>query len=180
VRADRDAGTVVRRPGIRLDSGGIGKGLAADAYAVRLSRYTSFAVDCGGDLRIGGANGLARRVEVEHPLTGDAAHRFAIADGAVATSGLKRRVWRCPDGAHAHHLIDPARGRPAWTGLVQVTALAPSAVDAEWLAKAALLSGPDRARRLLADHGGALIDDRGEVEPVAAERAHEHLAAEVR
>ena len=38
------------------------------------------------------------------------------------------------------------QGRPAFTGIVQATALAPTALEAETLAKAALLSGPSRAR----------------------------------
>jgi thiamine biosynthesis lipoprotein ApbE len=48
-----------------------------------------------------------------------------------------------------------------------VTALAPTAVEAEALAKAALLSGPTDGRRLLsARHGGVLVHDDGDVEPV--------------
>jgi thiamine biosynthesis lipoprotein len=86
-----------------------------------------------------------------------------LADGAIATSSIVRRSWRTTDGA-AHHLLDPATGRPAWTGLISVTALAATTLDAETLAKAALLSGPDGARRIIARHGGLLIHDDGEVE----------------
>ena len=55
----------------------------------------------------------------------------------------------------AHHLIDRATGDPAWTGLIAATALAPTALEAEALAKAALLSGPEGARRVLAAGGGS-------------------------
>ena len=89
-----------------------------------------------------------------------------VTDGAVATSGLDRRVWRRPDGAYAHHLLDPATGEPAWTGLISATALAPTALEAEALAKAALLSGPERARRVLAAGGGVLVHDDGRVERI--------------
>ena len=68
--------------------------------------------------------------------------------GGVATSGLGARLWARPGGGHAHHLLDPATGAPAWTGLISVTALAPTALEAETIAKAALLSGPDGARGL--------------------------------
>ena len=67
-----------------------------------------------------------------------------LATGAVATSGLNVRLWRRADGTPAHHLLDPATGDPAWTGVVGATALAPTALEAETLAKAALLSGPPR------------------------------------
>jgi thiamine biosynthesis lipoprotein len=87
-----------------------------------------------------------------------------LAAGAVATSGLNVRVWRRSDGAPAHHLLDPATGEPAWTGLVGATALAPTALEAESLAKAALLSGPAEGRGRLARHGGLLVHDDGDVE----------------
>jgi thiamine biosynthesis lipoprotein len=48
-----------------------------------------------------------------------------------------------------------------------VTALAPRAVEAEMLAKAALLSGPGGAERWLA-HGGVVVYDDGALEVVEA------------
>ena len=87
---------------------------------------------------------------------------FALASGAIATSGLARRIWRTPSG-FAHHLIDPSTGEPAWTGVVQATAVAPTAVQAEALAKAALLTGPDAGLRLLERGGGVLVLDDGTV-----------------
>jgi thiamine biosynthesis lipoprotein len=80
----------------------------------------------------------------------------------VATSGLRTRIWRTDHG-FAHHLVDPGRGRPAWTGVIQATALAPTALEAETLAKAALLRGPVAGRALLERRGGALILDDGTV-----------------
>lgn len=71
---------------------------------------------------------------------------------AVATSGTGSRLWSTADGGNAHHLLDPATGESAWTGLVSATALAPTAVEAETLAKAALLSGPGGARQHLVEH----------------------------
>ena len=81
------------------------------------------------------------------------------------------RIWRRADGGFAHHLLDPATGEPAWTGLVGATALGDTALEAETLSKAALLSGPERARELLADRGGLIVHDGGRVElvgPLAA------------
>ena len=87
-------------------------------------------------------------------------HVFELEDAAVATSGIGRRSWLGVDGRPAHHLLDPATGRPAFTGIVQATALAPTAVEAEWRAKAAVLSGPERAADWL-EHGGVVVlDDR--------------------
>jgi thiamine biosynthesis lipoprotein len=164
------AGTVVRPARLQLDLGGTGKGLAADAVAHRLGRRARFAVDCGGDLRAGGTevDDHPFEVEVAHPFTGEAVHRLWLGRGAIATSGIDARVWRRPDGSFAHHLIDPATGEPAWTGLVSVTAFGPSALEAETTAKAALLSGPAAARELIRAHGGLLVHDDGDVELAGA------------
>jgi thiamine biosynthesis lipoprotein len=168
VRVDDAQGSVRRPRGVELDTGGTGKGLAADAVAHRLRARERFAVDCGGDLRVGGdgAQRTPYEVEVAHPFGGEPAHRLWLGPGAIATSGIDSRLWQRSDGSFGHHLIDPLTGVPAWTGLVTVTALAPTALEAETLAKAALLSGPRAGAALLAAHGGVLIRDDGDVQLV--------------
>ncbi|HET9040821.1 MAG TPA: FAD:protein FMN transferase, partial [Gemmatimonadales bacterium] len=88
-----------------------------------------------------------------------------IEQGAVATSGIGRRAWLTPQGEPAHHLLDPATGLPAFTGVVQVTALAPTAWLGEVLAKTALLRGPGGAAQALA-FGGCVVFDDGTFELV--------------
>jgi FAD:protein FMN transferase len=153
---------VTRPPGVRLDCGGIVKGLLADMLGEELARADSYAIDCAGDLRVGGRGQRLRGVDVESPLDGGILHRFELSAGGIATSGIGRRSWLGRNGRPAHHLLDPRTGTPAFTGLVQATALAPTAVEAEIRAKAALLSGPERAREWLPD-GGVLVDDGGTI-----------------
>lgn len=160
VSTDRRAGTVTRAPGVRIDPGGIAKGVFADELAAALSGYGAFVVDCCGDMRLGGSLALARDVHVASPFDESTLHTFALAGGGVATSGIGRRGWIDREGRPAHHLLDPATGRPAFTGIVQVTALAPTATEAEALSKAALLSGPTHAERLLV-YGGAIVLEDG-------------------
>jgi thiamine biosynthesis lipoprotein len=157
---DRDAGTVTRPPGLKLDSGGIAKGLFGDVLALELADYASFAIDCGGDIRLGGAGRLDREVEVAGPFDERILHRFAMCEGAVATSGIGKRSWALGDGRPAHHLLDPDSGEPAFTGIVQATAIAPTGVLAEALSKAALLSGPGTAEGWLT-RGGVIVYDDG-------------------
>lgn len=170
IEVDEAFGFVRRPPGLRIDSGGTGKGLAADMLAERLAGYERFVVDCGGDLRVGGtrADRDPIAVQVEHPLTKEHGHVLTLSGGAVATSGLDIRVWRRRGGGYAHHLLDPSTGEPAWTGLVGATALAATALEAETLAKAALLSGPAGAREILRPNGGLIVHDDGESEVVGA------------
>jgi thiamine biosynthesis lipoprotein len=154
------AGRVIRPPGVQLDSGGIAKGLFADLLGRRLGDRPGFAVDCAGDIRLGGVAELPRAVRVESPFDGGILHEFELVGGGVATSGIGRRSWLGADGRPAHHLLDPATGRPAFTGVVQATALAPTAVEAEARAKAAVLDGPERAAHWLR-HGGLVVHDDG-------------------
>jgi FAD:protein FMN transferase len=165
-------GIVTRTAGVRIDSGGSGKGLAADLAAERLGGYATFVVDAGGDLRIGGRRPVQRPVRIDHPTRDGLAHEFMLEQGAVATSGIKTRLWREEDG-FAHHLLDPSTGRPAWTGVIQATSLGASALEAETLAKMAFLSGPSGAADVLAQQGGLIVTDDGSVElfgPLAERR----------
>ena len=154
-------GAVVRRPpGLAIDSGGLGKGLFADLVAEDLRGQEAFAIECAGDLRVGGTAGRRRPVNVESPFDRSVIHTFELADAGVATSGIGRRSWLDARGRPAHHLLDPSTGLPAFTGVVQATAVAPTALEAEVRAKAALLSGPERATDWL-PHGGVIVHDDG-------------------
>jgi thiamine biosynthesis lipoprotein len=154
VHVDDEAGTIARAPGVRLDLGGSAKGYIADRAAALLAPYGPCAADCGGDMRVHGAH----EVLADDPFGGEPVAAIPLCDGAVATSGVGTRLW----AAASHHLIDPATGAPAWTGVVSATALAPTAAEAEALAKAALLAGPEAGRALLR-HGGLLVLDDGAV-----------------
>ena len=172
ISVDAVAGVVTRPAGVRLDTGGSGKGLAADLAAERLAGYCTFVIDAGGDLRLGGERPVERLVRIDHPLDHRPAHEFQLDIGAVATSGIKTRLWRTESG-FAHHLLDPSTGRPAWTGLIQTTSLGTTTLEAETLAKMAFLSGPDGVREILSEHGGVIVLDDGRVEicgPLAERR----------
>jgi thiamine biosynthesis lipoprotein len=107
---------------------------------------------------------MPRPLLVDDPFSrGEPLHEFALEQGAVATSGIGRKSWLGADDRPRHHLLDPSTGEPAWTGVVQATALAPTAAEAEALAKAALLSGD---RGWLAPNGGVLVFDDGSHEVI--------------
>jgi len=158
IAVDDAAGTISRPPGLLLDLGGSGKGHVADRVAALLAPAHSWVADCGGDVRLGGAH----EIHVAHPLGGPPAARLSLADAAVATSSVVRRAWRTPRGP-AHHLLDPATGAPAWAGVLAATAVAPTALEAETLAKVAVLTGDPG----VLVHGGVLVRGGGEVEHVA-------------
>ncbi|HEY4811811.1 MAG TPA: FAD:protein FMN transferase [Solirubrobacteraceae bacterium] len=159
LQVDLDTNTVTRPPGLKLDSGGLAKGLFADLLGEMLAEHPSFAINCAGDLTIGGSAQFTRPINVQSPFDGRTLHTFHLSHTGVATSGIGRRSWFTANGKPAHHLLDPRNGRPAFTGVVQVTALAPSALIAEIRAKAAILSGPSVAASWLPDGGVIVFDD---------------------
>lgn len=168
VSVDRRKGTVTRPVGLRLDSGGVAKGLFGDVLAGLLSWHESFAVEAAGDIRFGGAAGAARPVLVTSPFNpATVLHTFELMRGAAATSGTTKRCWIDDRGRLAHHVLEPASGRPAFTGVIQATALAHTGVEAEALAKAALLAGRDRATDWLS-HGGLVVYDDGGCDVIEA------------
>ena len=172
VAVDRDASTVTIPAGVGFDPGGIGKGFAADLLVRDLleAGAAGACANVGGDLRVEGEppDGMAWTIAIEHPLRPDATELIGLSSGAVATSTRARRVWGPPE-RRRHHLIDPATGRPAESGMLSATVIAAEAWQAEVLAKAAFVAGVSEGLFILASRGtdGVLIDDHGTVFPTA-------------
>ncbi len=180
VVVDRATARVTVPRGVALDLGGIGKGRAADLVAHQLldDGAEGALVDLGGDVRVLGApadspapgrSGRGDRWAIEVEGSGElepdgAPILLTLAEGAVVTSSCTRRRWR-RDGVEQHHLIDPATGLPARSGLRSVTVLAADAMWAEVLAKAAFVAGPAEGAALLARSGaaGILVTEDGRV-----------------
>lgn len=163
-------GCRVRLPaGMTLDSGGIGKGYAADLLGARaLDAGASGAlIEIGGDLvavGTGPADG-AWTVGVEHP-DDPMTHLeiIRIASGAVATSSTRRRRWSV-DGETRHHLLDPRTLLPAITGLATATVVAGTGARAEALTKAAFVPPPEGFLNWLPTRNaaGLLVTTEGEI-----------------
>lgn len=154
--------------GVELDLGGIGKGCAADLVAEELiaAGADGALVSIGGDLRCIGTPPWDEGwlVDVDDAFEADAtARRLVLQEGAVVTTTRTKRAWK-----NGHHIIDPATGRSAQTGLAAVTVLSGEAWWGEVFAKAAFLAGPDHAPAVLERAGvtGLLTFDDGTTQQV--------------
>lgn len=166
IEVDRRAGTVCIPEGTTIDLGGIGKGLAADLIAAELrDQAAGVLVNLGGDLRACGSaptsDGWVITVEDPFDPTVELA-RFAIVDGAVATSTRCRRRWETAAGG-VHHLIDPRTGTSAGTGVAAVTAVANEGWWAEVQATSLFLLGPEGAASADATVQALIVADDGTV-----------------
>jgi thiamine biosynthesis lipoprotein len=155
VVVDDVAGTLMLPPGVRLDAGGLGKGLAADlASAAALEAgATGACVNLAGDVRARGEAPPAQAgpdgspgadrwvVGVEHPLrAGQALGVIPLPEGggAVASSSVLVRRW----GEGRHHIVDPTSGSPSRSCVVAATVVASDGVWADATTKIALVE-PD-------------------------------------
>jgi thiamine biosynthesis lipoprotein len=159
-------------PGVRLDLGGIGKGLAVDHAMARLEGVPDLVVNAGGDLAVRTRPGAQPvEVEVADPLHPERTLvTFGLYGGSVATSSTLGRRW----GPDLHHIIDPMTGRPARSGIVAATVVADRTAWAEILAKSCIVLGRDRGLALLAKQGcpGFLVAEDGTVIPTPGMEAY--------
>ncbi len=134
------AGAARLEPGGGIDLGGVAKGWLADQ--LRDSMGPNALANLGGDLSAGGLGPAGAGWPV-----GLAGQTVLLRDQGAATSSVRKRRW----GEH-HHLIDPRTGLPARSGLEEVSVVAANGLDAEVVAKTALLVGPELAPVYCATH----------------------------
>ena len=129
--------------GVHLDLGGVAKGWAAHQAVRRLDSYAPALVDASGDIAVSGPRrdgspwigGIANPFDPQSDLG-----ILSITGGGVATSGRDYHRWR-QGNTWQHHLIDPRTGMPAETDVLSVTVTAPTVMEAETVAKTALILG---------------------------------------
>ncbi len=148
---DPTQNVVTAPPGMCLDAGGIGKGLAADLVADSLidAGAQGASVSIGGDVAVRGdaPQPGGWLIGIADPMTAADTDvevgQLAMAEGGVATSGTLRRRWLGADGESVHHLLDPSTGQPVHhtREVVAVTVIAGSAAWAEVWTKVVMVRG---------------------------------------
>jgi len=141
----------LERPGMRLDFGGIGQGLAADEMLRIFEQHgiRRVLIDASGDVRCGDPPPDRSDWEVAvAPLEPDGKKPFTIHlhNASVSTSGDAFQFLEL-EGKRFSHLIDPKTGNPV-EGRSSVTVLASNATSADALASAMSVMGPERALAL--------------------------------
>jgi FAD:protein FMN transferase len=154
---DIGEGTVQLTGGVRLDFGGIAKGVAADAAleTMRAGGFPISLVDAGGDLRIGDHPPGSRGWRVAVPVSADAREVWLVSGVAIATSGDSYRNVE-HEGVRYSHVLDPDTGMGMTDRrLVTVVATTGSAADA--MASALSILPLGQGLGLAADHAVAAI-----------------------
>lgn len=123
--------TVTLGPGQSIDLGGMAKGYAADKIVEVLREYDvpRANINLGGNVLAYGdrPDGTPWRVGIQDPARVDEQNAFAgvlaLTDSFAVTSGGYQRYFE-ENGKRYHHIIDPATGYPADSGLTSVTVVA--------------------------------------------------------
>ena len=164
---DRAGTAFLRRSGMRVHLGGIGKGYAVDrgVEILRNRGIHDFMLQSGGDLYVSGTRGdRPWRVGIRHPR-GPADRTIAtldLTDGTFSTSGDYERFF-VKDGRRYHHILDPDTGEPA-AGCQSVTIVAESAAIADGLSTGVFILGPAAGMALiekLPHVEGVIVTDAG-------------------
>ena len=140
-----------KEEGMKITLGGIAKGYAVDeALEVIKGMGIKYAlVDAGGDISTLGSKprGELWRIALVNPDdTSQSLATFRVHDRAVATSGNYERYFD-PE-KKAHHIINPKTGYSAQE-CISVTIIAENATQADALATAVFVMGPEDGRELV-------------------------------
>ena len=144
--------------GMRLDLGGIAKGYAIDkaVEAMQTSGAIGGMVDIGGDIRCFGVPPKGKNhwlIGVQNPdlekdtAAGNIVLKLKLTNGAVATSGDYQQFVLI-EGKRRGHIIDRRTGTST-EGLSSVTIIAENATDADALATAVSVMGPEKGLDLI-------------------------------
>ena len=149
LKLDEAAGTARLEKGSSVELGAVAKGYAGELVAAELkSRGVHSAIlDLGGNIEVIGARegGAPWRVGLRNPFGGALLGTVEVAEAAVVTSAIDQRFFTDEAGNRYWHILDPATGKPAASGLASATVIAASGGRADALSTALFVMGADRA-----------------------------------
>lgn len=156
--------------GMQLDLGAIAKGYAGDEIAnlLKNSGITSAIINLGGNVQTIGTrpDGSKWRVGLKAPYADGHIGILEVSDCAVITSGGYQKYFIGEDGKKYHHIIDPATGKSAESGLISVTVIGKEGKLCDALSTALFVMGADKATAFWRENRGfemILLTDANEI-----------------
>lgn len=162
-------GTITLPAGMQLDLGAVGKGIACDhisAYLHSRPQIAGAVVAVGGSVVTYGKkpDGSSWKVAIMHPREEGSYLGVLSLEGEhyISTSGDYER-YVMADGVRYHHILDPATGYPAHSGLCSVTIVCDSGLLADALSTACFVLGPEQGLALAQVYGAEalLVEEDG-------------------
>jgi len=164
VELDPEAHTVfLKKTGMSLDLGAIGKGYAADVVAAWLKEngVRSAILDLGGNLMALGEKpgGKAWSIGIQDPADNRGEHLGIVParDLTLVSSGIYERYFK-QDGKVYHHILDTGTGYPVDNELLSVTIVTNRSTEADALSTSVFAMGLER--------GMAAVESRENTEAI--------------
>ena len=168
-----DGNKVTMPEEVTLDLGAAGKGIGCDAAKKILDADKNVS---GMILNLGGSSvmsygskpdGSAWQVAVTDPRDTEGDYLGVVTlNGTefLSTSGDYEKYF-IEDGVRYHHILDPATGYPARSGLTSVTVVCDDGLNADGLSTACFVLGKEKAEELLKKYNadGLFVDDSDHV-----------------
>lgn len=136
----------LKKPGMSLDLGAIGKGYAADVLAAYMKEngFASAMLDLGGNLVAIGEkpDGSAWVIGIQDPAENRGEHLgiVRVKDRTLVSSGIYERYFR-QDGNLYHHILDTETGYPVDNELLSVTVITGRSTEADALSTSVFAMG---------------------------------------
>ena len=155
-RISLQGATLAVPDGMQLDLGAVGKGYAADETASVLREHgvNSALLDFGGNILTIGAKPHSSpwRVGVRDPDSEGNLGVLELAGQGVSVSGGYEKYFVGEDGERYWHILDPATGAPARSGLVQTAVVSGESKRCDALSTALFVMGLDGAVQYWREH----------------------------
>jgi thiamine biosynthesis lipoprotein len=161
LQLDLTAARARKQRDVKIDLSGVAQGFTVDRLAELLARggLRNSLVAVGGALVAAGTSprGTPWRIAIERPqpLPDQVQQAVLVSGLAISTSGDYRDYFE-RDGVRYSHTLDPVSGRPVQHRLASATVIAPTCAEADALATALLVLGPERGLRFAEQHGLAV------------------------
>ena len=165
-----DGCTVALKKGMQLDLGAVGKGYTADLVVEQLKEngIESALISLGGNIQTIGSrpDGSDWQIGIRAPWENGNLGVLEMSDMAVVTSGGYENYFEDEAGNIYWHILDPATGYPANSGLQSVTVIGEQGRLCDALSTSLFVMGAEKAEEYWRANGGfdmLLVTDGGEI-----------------
>ena len=169
VEFDESTGKVSIPAGMTIDLGSIAKGYAGQQSAqyLRDNGVKSALLNLGGNVQTVGSkpDGSPWKVGIKDPNGDTPMMVLSVTDQAVVTSGGYERYFE-QDGQTYWHIMDPATGHPAQSGLCSVTIVGDDGGTCDGLSTSLFVMGLEKAADFWSssdDFEAVFVTDSGDV-----------------
>lgn len=160
---------VIAEEGVSIDLGAVGKGIGCDE-AKKLLEEKAFGavISVGGSILVYGSkpDESPWKVAITDPRNEEGYLGVLTLEGEhyISTSGDYEKYFE-EDGVRYHHILDPATGNPARSGLISVTVVCDNGLLSDGLSTACFVLGMEESKNLLERYQAEAIfvDDENNV-----------------